>query len=49
VRQEEDQVDQIMLAFPDRKGHCDGFDRNCSLGREDINVQREVGWEEGAM
>lgn len=23
VRQKEDQVDQIMLAFPDGEGHCD--------------------------
>jgi hypothetical protein len=43
VRQEEDQVDQIMLAFPDRKSHCDGLDKDCSLGRQDIKTQREVG------
>lgn len=32
VRQKEDQVDQIMLAFPDGESHCDGLDSNCSLG-----------------
>jgi hypothetical protein len=30
VRQKEDQVDQIMLAFPDGEGHDDGLDGDYS-------------------
>lgn len=32
MRQKEDQVDQIMLAFPDGEGHYDGLDGDyCTL------------------
>lgn len=32
VRQKEDQIDQVMLAFPNRQSHCDGLESDYSFG-----------------
>jgi hypothetical protein len=43
VCEKEDQVDQIMLAFPNRKRHCDERDREYSWNEKEIKTQLDVG------